>query len=201
MNSLCSADDSVIIHRREDQRPISQLDLIRRNALAESGANALLAVQESNDLTRNPLARVALDLVADAEAEALHQFQELFPLLFDLLGRQNACAEPIVELIPVEVLADEDELVLTRLVGAPRLIEGRVIDHVHRLVDVTIWSSSDVQNPFHAVNVVAPLSQNEAHEILHFVQVELPGSRDADAAHRGIVLMLSVRVQELRVHL
>ena len=84
-----------------DQAASVQLHLVRRD---HAGRHVLVAVLERDDLALlPPIPRVALNLVADAKAERLDL------LLLELLAL-GARGESGLELVVVEVLADEDQL-------------------------------------------------------------------------------------------
>mmetsp|Transcript_18354 Transcript_18354/g.31238 ORF Transcript_18354/g.31238 Transcript_18354/m.31238 type:complete len:347 (-) Transcript_18354:315-1355(-) len=182
----------VLIHGRPGVPSPVQLDLVRADL-------ALLHLFRPEQKLRHrachPLAarHRALDAVADLEAERLE-------LPLDVLGGREAGFEGGAERGAVEVLADEDELVALHLVLVPRL-EVAVEDHVHGLVDELGLGVLDGEHALHAVDVGALGLEDLAHPVLHEVEVDVALLHHAQAAHRVVVLVLPVGVEELGVHL
>ena len=101
----------------------------------------------------------------------------------------------------VQVLSNENELAHPLLVLAPLLREVAAKDHVHRVVHELLLAVRHGEHALHPVDVRALLAQ-QLHDVrLDLLEVHRALLHDTAAGHRVVVLVLALRVQELRVHL
>jgi nitrogen fixation NifU-like protein len=80
-------------------------------------------------------------------------------------------------------------------------IKAAVEDPVHRLVDKLVLRVRDRKDALHAEEVLSLLLEQRSSPLLHELDVNVAWLRDREARDRGVVLMLTLRVQKLRVHL
>mmetsp|Transcript_12472 Transcript_12472/g.32048 ORF Transcript_12472/g.32048 Transcript_12472/m.32048 type:complete len:264 (-) Transcript_12472:488-1279(-) len=180
--------------------------LVRCRRLAE-----LVDIEGAHHVPLEPLLRVLhLDAVRRAVVPALgngprlpapfRRRQHLGPDLEAQLGVDLALEEAVDEALLVQVLADEDEPALA-LLAAPQAHKVAVEDHADALEDVLGVGALHVEDALVTVEVGAVLIHHQADPLLHEAQVQRRVELRAAACHRWIVLVLAVRVQELRVHL
>src|SRR4029079_4627149 len=99
--------------------------------------------------------------------------------------------EAALEVLAVEVAADEDELARALLAVLPRRAPVGVHHHVHALIDVAPGRAVDRQDALAAQDVLAPELQQRAHPLLEPVRIDRPLGAEG-AAHEclGLVSVL-----------
>src|SRR6185437_65142 len=95
----------------------------------------------------------------------------------------QAVFEAALQVVAVEVAADEDQLARALLAGFPRRAAVGVHHHVHTLVGVTLWRAVDRQDTLAAEDVRSLDLQESAHPLLEFVGIDRPIGRDRQALH------------------
>mmetsp|Transcript_19262 Transcript_19262/g.44278 ORF Transcript_19262/g.44278 Transcript_19262/m.44278 type:complete len:439 (-) Transcript_19262:38-1354(-) len=185
----CFADEVVDVSGCEDEVTAVELYLVWRDA-----STSVPADLDDGSNFPGRFAGVALDAGANTEAEVLEA------LVAGIL-RIDARHETLFELLVIQVLANEGQLVDTRLVRIPRLGEVAIEDHVHCLVDKLGVVASDGEHALHAEDVRPLVLQQVTHPRLDQVEVEAAWCIDPEARHTRVMLVAAVGVEKLRVHL
>mmetsp|Transcript_33705 Transcript_33705/g.67129 ORF Transcript_33705/g.67129 Transcript_33705/m.67129 type:complete len:396 (+) Transcript_33705:309-1496(+) len=149
----------------------------------QAGRHAVVvAVHELHYFAHRPFfwASLALDNVPDRKAQRV-------ALELQGFGCGQAVVEPCSKLCVVEPLADEDELALARLAFLPRLCEGAIHHHVHRVEYEALLGMGNGQDAFHPENVLASRLEQLGHPRLDEVEVELALAHLAHVTRAALV--------------
>mmetsp|Transcript_38520 Transcript_38520/g.116456 ORF Transcript_38520/g.116456 Transcript_38520/m.116456 type:complete len:373 (+) Transcript_38520:225-1343(+) len=127
--------------------------------------------------------------------------KHLVPNLKAQLGVDFALEEAVDETLLVQVLPDENKTALALLVLAPIALEIASVNHTDTLEDILGGGAVDIENALVTVEVGPVLAQHQPNPTLHEIHVQWRVEFGTATCHRRVVLVLPIRVQELRVHL
>merc|ERR550525_1184434 len=99
----------------------------------------------------------------------------------------HALHEPTRQLLPVEILADEDHLAPFFLVGLPWLTLRVCEEHMDSLEHEPIFHALHSKDAFRAEEVHALLLEQPADPLLELVIVNLPWHVNTHGAHARVV--------------
>src|SRR5471030_106108 len=112
-------------------------------------------------------------------------------------GLLEAVFEAALQVIAVEIAADEDELARALLARLPRRAPARVHHHVHALVDVALGRAVDRQDAL-AAEDVRPLDlQERAHPLLELVGIDRLVGGDRQALHLFLMIVVVAVLEEV----
>eukprot|EP00964_Phaeocystis_antarctica_P052533 scaffold30769_cov71-Phaeocystis_antarctica.AAC.7 len=120
----------------------------------------VVAVHERHHLAACPLGQIGLaqDLVA-------HSKPKRVDFLLHVLRRSEAGIKALSQLDCIEVLADEDQLALARLV-VPWLVKAPIERHVHGMVDKALPGVCDGEYALHTKDIFAAVVEQLADPFL-----------------------------------
>mmetsp|Transcript_27134 Transcript_27134/g.36588 ORF Transcript_27134/g.36588 Transcript_27134/m.36588 type:complete len:229 (+) Transcript_27134:246-932(+) len=135
-----------------------------------------------------PRARLGLDLSADWKAQGLRN------------AGHEACREVLPPLLHAP--SNEDDAILARVAGRPRLCKSLVSQHVDALKDEPLLRARYVQHSLHSQEVLRQLLCPEAgvQEVLECEHVQSTVAADTNVGNRAIHLRRVELVELLSVH-
>src|SRR5215218_767298 len=113
----------------------------------------------------------------------------------------QAVVEAALEILAVEVAADEDELARALLAFFPGRAPVGIHHHVHALVDVASRRAVDGQNALAAEDVGTTQLQQCAHPLLELVRIDRPVGAERQAFDLFLMIVIVAMVQEVGLEL
>src|SRR5262249_40769665 len=111
----------------------------------------------------------------------------------------QAVFEAALEVLGVEVAADEDELAGALLAFFPRRAPVGVHHHVHALIDVAPRSAVDRQDALAAQDVLALELQQRAHPFLEAIRIDRTVAAEREARHLVAMVVVVAVLEEVRL--
>src|SRR5690349_3396942 len=113
----------------------------------------------------------------------------------------QAVFEAALEVLAVEVAADEDQLARALLAVLPGRAPVGIHHHVHALVDVALGRAVDGEDTLAAQDVLAPELQQRAHPLLEPVGIDRPVGAEGEAGDLLAVIVVVAVLEEMRLEL
>src|SRR6266850_2228892 len=111
----------------------------------------------------------------------------------------QAVFETTLEIVAIEVAADEHQLARTLLIVFPRRAPVAVHHHMDALVDVAPRSAVDRQNALAAEDVAAAQLQERTHPFLELVGIDRPVGAERHALDLLLMVVIVAMLEEVRL--
>src|SRR5262249_35289876 len=113
----------------------------------------------------------------------------------------QAVFEAALEVLAVEVAADEHELARTLLAVLPRLTPVGVHHHVHALIDVALGRAVNGEDALAAQDILAAQLQQRAHPLLELVGIDRPVGAEGEAGNLLAMIVIVAVLEEVGLEL